>query len=124
MKLLRIGQTNQEIVATLDSKNIIRDLSAYIKDLNPSTFNEDNLQKLKKLNLNDLPEIKPSRIGSCFNKPKNYFCVGKNFHLHALEVGSKAPKDPMIFSKAISCISGPDDNIIIPKDSSKVDWEC
>ena len=60
MKLLRIGQLNQEIVATLDSKNIIRDLSAYIEDLNPSTFNEDTLQKLKKLSLNDLPEIKPS----------------------------------------------------------------
>ena len=124
MKLLRVGEFNQEIVATLDSKNIIRDLSAYIKDLTPSTFNEANLQKLKKLNLNDLPEIKPSRIGSCFNKPTNYFCVGKNFHLHALEVGSKAPKDPMIFSKAISCLSGPNDNIIIPKNSSKVDWEC
>ena len=124
MKLLRVGEFNQEIVATLDKENKLRDLSSYIKDLNPSTFNEDNLNKLKKLNLNDLPEIKPNRIGSCFNKPTNYFCVGKNFHLHALEVGSKAPKDPMIFSKAISCLSGPNDNIIIPKDSSKVDWEC
>ena len=124
MKLLRVGEFNQEIVATLDEESKLRDLSSYIKDLNPSTFNEDNLKKLKKLNLNDLPEIKPNRIGSCFNKPTNYFCVGKNFHLHALEVGSKAPKDPMIFSKAISCLSGPNDNIIIPKDSSKVDWEC
>ena len=124
MKLLRVGEFNQEIVATLDKENKLRDLSSYIKDLNPSTFNEDNLKKLKKLNLKDLPEIKPNRIGSCFNKPTNYFCVGKNFHLHALEVGSKAPKDPMIFSKAISCLSGPNDNIIIPKASSKVDWEC
>ena len=121
MKLLRVGEFNQEIVATLDEENKLRDLSSYIKDLNPSTFNEDNLKKLKKLNLNDLPEIKPNRIGSCFNKPTNYFCVGKNFHLHALEVGSKAPKDPMIFSKAISCLSGPNDNIVIPKDSAKVD---
>ena len=124
MKLLRVGEFNKEIVATLDKENKLRDLSSYIKDLNPSTFNEDNLKKLKKLNLNDLPETKPNRIGSCFNKPTNYFCVGKNFHLHALEVGSKAPKDPMIFSKAISCLSGPNDNIIIPKNSSKVDWEC
>ena len=122
MKLLRIGEFNHEIVVALDQDNKLRNLSSYIEDLNPSTFNEDNLQKLKKLNLNDLPEIKPTRVGSCFNKPKNYFCVGKNFHLHALEVGSEAPKDPMIFSKAISCISGPNDNIIIPRDSSKVDW--
>ena len=124
MKLLRVGESNQEIVAALDSKNILRDLSSSIEDLNPSTFNEDNLQKLKEINLNNLPEIKPTRIGSCFNKPKNFFCVGKNFHLHALEVGSKAPKDPMIFSKAISCLSGPNDKIIIHKGSTKVDWEC
>ena len=101
MKLLRVGEKDQEIVAILDSSNKIRDLPSHIQDLNPSTFNEVNLQKLKKLNLNDLSEIKPSRIGSCFNKPTNYYCVGKNFHLHALEVGSKAPKDPMIFSNAI-----------------------
>ena len=79
MKLLRIGEFNQEIVVALDKDNKLRNLSSYIKDLNPSTFNEDNLQKLKKLNLNDLPEIKPTRVGSCFNKPKNYFCVGKIF---------------------------------------------
>ena len=124
MKLLRVGDKDQEIIAILDSSNKIRDLSSHIRDLNPSTFNEENLQKLRKLDLYDLPEIKPTRIGSCFNKPTNYFCVGKNFHLHALEVGSKAPKDPMIFSKAISCLSGPNDDIIIPKDSIKVDWEC
>ena len=124
MKLLRVGEFGQETVAALDKDNIIRDLSNHISDLNPETFSENNLQKLKKLNLKDLPEIKADRIGSCFNKPTNYFCVGKAFHLHALEVGSKAPKDPMIFSKAISCLSGPNDNIIIPKDSLKVDWEC
>jgi 2,4-diketo-3-deoxy-L-fuconate hydrolase len=124
MKLLRVGEFNQEIVATLDKDNKLRDLSSYIKDLNPSTFNEENLQKLKKLNLNDLPEIKPSRIGSCFNKPTNYFCVGKNFLGHISELSAKIPKFPMIFSKAISCLSGPNDDIIIPKDSSKVDWEC
>ena len=64
-----------------------------------------------------------TRIGPFINNPKNYFCVGKNFHLHAKEVGSTAPKNPMIFSKA-NCISGPNDDIIIPKDSKKVDWEC
>ena len=124
MKLLRVGEKDQETVAISDSSNKIRDLSSHIQDLNPSTFNEDNLQELKKLNFNHLAEIKPARIGSCFNKPTNYYCVGKNFLLHSLELGSKSPKNPMIFSKAISCISGPDDNIIIPKDSAKVDWEC
>ena len=124
MKLLRVGEKDQEIVAILDSSNKIRNLSSHIQDLNPSTFNENNLQKLKELNLNYLTEIKPTRIGSCFNKPKNYFCVGKNFIGHISELNSKTPKSPMIFSKAISCLSGPNDDIIIPKDSTKVDWEC
>jgi 2-keto-4-pentenoate hydratase/2-oxohepta-3-ene-1,7-dioic acid hydratase in catechol pathway len=124
MKLLRVGQKDQEAVAILDPDNKVRDLSSHIQDLNPSTFNEDNLQKLKELNLSHLTEIKPTRIGSCFNKPKNYFCVGKNFIGHISELNSKTPKSPMIFSKAISCLSGPNDDIIIPKDSTKVDWEC
>jgi len=124
MKLLRVGKKGQEIVAILDPENKVRDISSHIQDLNPSTFNEDNLQELKKLNFNHLAEIKPTRIGSCFNKPTNYFCVGKNFTGHISELNSKTPKSPMIFSKAISCLSGPNDDIIIPKDSSKVDWEC
>jgi 2-keto-4-pentenoate hydratase/2-oxohepta-3-ene-1,7-dioic acid hydratase in catechol pathway len=124
MKLLRVGDKDKEIVAILDPSNKVRDLSSYIRDLNPSSFNEVNLQKLRGLNLNHLTEIKPTRIGSCFNKPKNYFCVGKNFIGHISELNSKTPKSPMIFSKAVSCLSGPNDDIIIPKDSTKVDWEC
>ena len=124
MKLLRVGELGQEKIAALDSKNIIRDLSNRVSDLTSETFNNEYLDKVKNIDLAKQKEINPqTRIGPFVNNPKNYFCVGKNFHLHALEVGSKAPKDPMIFSKA-NCISGPNDNIIIPKDSKKVDWEC
>ena len=124
MKLLRVGEFGQEKIAVLDENNLIKDLSDKIEDLSSDTLNSEYLEKIKDIDLSKQKEIHPkTRIGPFINNPKNYFCVGKNFHLHALEVGSKAPKEPMIFSKA-NCISGPNDEIIIPKDSKKVDWEC
>ena len=124
MKLLRVGELGQEKIAVLDENKVIRDLSDKIEDLSSGTLNSEYLEKIKDIDLSKQKEINPkTRIGPFINNPKNYFCVGKNFHLHALEVGSKAPKEPMIFSKA-NCISGPNDDIIIPKDSKKVDWEC
>ena len=124
MKLLRVGEFGQEKIAVLDENNLIKDLSDKIEDLSSDTLNSEYLEKIKDIDLSKQKEIHPkTRIGPFINNPKNYFCVGKNFHLHALEVGSKAPKEPMIFSKA-NCISGPNDDIIIPKDSKKVDWEC
>ena len=124
MKLLRVGELGQEKIAVLDENNSIKDLSDKMEDLSSDTLNSEYLEKIKVIDLSKQKEINPkTRIGPFINNPKNYFCVGKNFHLHALEVGSKAPKEPMIFSKA-NCISGPNDDIIIPKDSKKVDWEC
>ena len=124
MKLLRVGELGQEKIAVLDENNLIKDLSDKIEDLSSDTLNSEYLEKIKDIDLSKQKEIHPkTKIGPFINNPKNYFCVGKNFHLHALEVGSKAPKEPMIFSKA-NCISGPNDDIIIPKDSKKVDWEC
>ena len=124
MKLLRVGEIEHESIAALDKNKVIRDLSDKIEDLSSDTLNSEYLEKIKDIDLSKQKEINPkTRIGPFINNPKNYFCVGKNFHLHALEVGSKAPKEPMIFSKA-NCISGPNDDIIIPKDSKKVDWEC
>jgi ureidoglycolate lyase len=103
---------------------VIRDISDQVDNLSSNTFNNEYLEKIKKIDLSKQKEISSqTRIGPFINNPKNYFCVGKNFHLHAKEVGSTAPKNPMIFSKA-NCISGANDDIIIPKDSKKVDWEC
>ena len=124
MNLLRVGEIGHESIAALDKNKVIRDLSDKIEDLSSDTLNSEYLEKIKDIDLSKQKELNPkTRIGPFINNPKNYFCVGKNFHLHALEVGSKAPKEPMIFSKA-NCISGPNDDIIIPKDSEKVDWEC
>ena len=124
MKLLRVGNQGQEKIAALDSKNIIRELSGQINDLTPERFSSEYLEKINGIDLSKQKEINPkTRLGPFINNPKNYFCVGKNFINHIKELNSSTPKNPMIFSKA-NCISGPNDDIIIPKDSKKVDWEC
>ena len=124
MKLLRVGEIGHEKIAALDTENSIRDLSDLINDLTPETLKSEYLEKINGIDLSKQKEINPkTRIGPFINNPKNYFCVGKNFINHIKELNSSTPKNPMIFSKA-NCISGPNDDIIIPKDSKKVDWEC
>jgi len=124
MKFLRCGNVGKEKPATLDKSGKIRDLTSYIGDFNPENINFFNLEKLKKINLENLPEIsKSSRIGSCIEKPSKFIGIGLNFSDHAAEIGAQIPKEPIVFMKASSCISGPNDDIIIPKDSKKCDWE-
>ena len=124
MKLLRCGDVGKEKPATLDKSGKIRDLSSHIDDFNPENINFLNLEKLKKINLEKLPEIsKSTRIGACIAKPGKFIGIGLNFSDHAAEIGAEIPKEPILFMKASSCISGPNDDIIIPKDSKKCDWE-
>jgi 2-keto-4-pentenoate hydratase/2-oxohepta-3-ene-1,7-dioic acid hydratase in catechol pathway len=124
MKLLRCGDVGKEKPAALDKSGKIRDLSSYIDDFNPENINFLNLEKLKKINLEKLPEIsKSTRIGACIAKPGKFIGIGLNFSDHAAEIGAEIPKEPIVFMKASSCISGPNDDIIIPKNSKKSDWE-
>ena len=124
MKFLRCGSKGKEKPAVLDKNNKIRDLSSYIPDLNPENINFKILEKLKKTDLTKLPEISNStRIGSCINKPGKFIGIGLNYSDHAIEYGAKIPTEPIFFMKATSCICGPNDNIIIPKSSKKLDWE-
>jgi len=124
MKFLRCGVKGQEKPAVLDKNGNIKDLSSYISDFDPESLNLINLEKLRKINLNKLPEIsKNTRIGSCISKPGKFIGIGLNYSDHAVEYGAKIPTEPIFFMKATSCISGPNDNIIIPKNSKKLDWE-
>ena len=124
MKLLRCGSIGNEKPAALDKEGKIRDLSSHINDLNPKNINFVNLEKLRKVNLEKLPEISNStRIGSCISKPGKFIGIGMNFSDHAVETGAPIPKEPIVFMKASSCISGPNDDIIISKNSKKTDWE-
>jgi len=124
MKLLRCGSIGNEKPAALDKEGKIRDLSSHINDLNPKNINFVNLEKLRKVNLEKLPEISNStRIGSCISKPGKFIGIGMNFSDHAAETGAPIPKEPIVFMKASSCISGPNDDIVISKNSKKTDWE-
>jgi len=124
MKFLRCGNKGKEIPAALDKNGKFRDLSSHISDFNPENLNFNNLEKLKKIDLEKLPEIPNStRIGSCISKPGKFVGIGLNFSDHAAETGAKIPTEPIVFMKATSCIAGPNDDLIIPKKSKKCDWE-
>ena len=124
MKLLRCGNKNNEKPAALDKNGKIRDLSSKISDFNPETLNFETLTKLQKIDLETLPEISNStRIGSCINKPGKFVGIGLNYSDHAAETGAKIPSEPIVFMKATSCINGPNDDVIIPNNSKKTDWE-
>jgi len=124
MKLLRVGEVDQEIPAILDSDNKLRSLSSYIDDFNSRSLNFDIIEKIKNINLKALPEISSDiRIGSCVSRPGNFFAIGLNYKEHAEETGAKAPDYPVVFNKSVHSIVGPNDNIVIPKNSKKLDHE-
>ena len=124
MKLLRVGEKEKEIPAILDKQNIIRNLSKYIEDFNPKNLNFDTINKIKDLDLKTLPEIdSKTRIGSCVSNPGNFFAIGLNYKAHAKETGAKPPEFPVVFNKSVHSIVGPNDNVIIPKNSQKLDHE-
>jgi len=124
MKLLRVGKKGEEKPAILDKNNKIRDLSSHIKDFNSDNLKFETILKLKNINLEELPEVKSNeRIGSCISKPGKFVAIGLNYSDHAKETGLKIPTEPIVFMKATSSISGPNDDIEMPRNSSKLDWE-
>ena len=124
MKLLRVGEKNKEIPAVLDKENKIRSLSNYINDFNPDTLNFNTIDKIKNLDFKSLPEINSGmRVGSCIARPGNFLAIGLNYKEHAEETGAKAPEFPVVFNKSVHSIVGPNDNVIIPKNSQKLDHE-
>ena len=124
MKLLRVGEVDQEIPAILGPDNKLRNLSSYIDDFNPRALNFDTIEKIKNIDLKALPEISSDiRIGSCVSRPGNFFAIGLNYKEHAEETGAKAPDYPVVFNKSVHSIVGPNDNIVIPKNSKKLDHE-
>jgi 2-keto-4-pentenoate hydratase/2-oxohepta-3-ene-1,7-dioic acid hydratase in catechol pathway len=123
MKFLRVGNLGAEKPAILDN-GIIRDLSSVIKDIDRTTIGDDLINTIKKLDISKLPQINNNlRIGASVSNPSNFLGIGLNFLDHALEQNLELPKEPIIFSKATSSICGPNDDLIIPKNSEKTDWE-
>ena len=124
MKLLRVGDKGKEKPAVLDKDEKIRDISSFIKDLNPDHLNFSNISKIQSSDLSSLPELSSSqRVGACITKPGKFVAIGLNFSDHAAESGLPVPSEPIMFMKATSCINGPNDNIELVSNSKKLDWE-
>ena len=124
MKFLRIGNPGNEIPALLDKDGKIRDLSKHVSDFDRKNLNFENLEKLQQLDFSKLDELDNNqRISSCVSDPGNFFAIGLNYKEHAEETGAKAPDYPVVFNKSVHSIVGPNDNIVIPKNSKKLDHE-
>jgi 2-keto-4-pentenoate hydratase/2-oxohepta-3-ene-1,7-dioic acid hydratase in catechol pathway len=124
MKLLRYGPKGKEKPGILDSQGKIRSLAKVIKDLDGEAVSPAGLAKLKKVNVEKLPKVpgKP-RIGACVANPQKFVAIGLNYADHAAESGLKVPPEPVVFTKHVSCLSGPNDTVTIPPKSQKSDWE-
>jgi 2-keto-4-pentenoate hydratase/2-oxohepta-3-ene-1,7-dioic acid hydratase in catechol pathway len=124
MKLLRYGPPGREKPGILDAEGRIRDLSKVVPDLAGDALSPKGLAKIKKAAAGKLPVVKGKpRIGACVGQVGNFIAIGLNYSDHAAETGMPIPKEPIIFNKAPSCICGPDDATMIPKESSKLDYE-
>ena len=124
MKLLRVGDKGKEKPAILDDNNKIRSLEDYIDDFDSKNLNFETIKKIKELDLKSLKEIDSNnRIGPCVKNPGKFIAIGLNYSDHASESGMEIPKEPIVFQKASSSIIGPNDHVILPKESKKLDWE-
>ncbi len=125
MKLLRHGPSGKERPGMLDASGTVRDLSGVIPDLAGEALSPAGLAKLSALNPASLPAVPPgARIGPPVSGMKNLVCIGLNYADHVAETGSATPSEPIVFLKSLGALSGPNDDIVIPKGSVKTDWEC
>ncbi|AJW96227.1 fumarylacetoacetate hydrolase family protein [Burkholderia gladioli] len=124
MKLARYGQPGSEKPALVDQDGKLRDLSGVIADITPATLDEASLAKLRALDVASLPLVEGApRYGCPVNGVGKFLAIGLNYSDHAAETGQPVPKEPVVFTKAISCIQGPNDPIMLPRGSEKTDWE-
>ncbi|QEG20253.1 fumarylacetoacetate hydrolase family protein [Mariniblastus fucicola] len=124
MKLLRYGTPGSEKPGMLDADGKIRSLENVIDDLAGDALSDASLQKIASLDPTSLPEVDAStRIGPCVAGVGKFMCIGLNYSDHAAESGMEVPKEPVLFMKATSAISGPNDDVVIPRGSEKSDWE-
>jgi ureidoglycolate lyase len=124
MKLLRYGAKGAEKPGLLDASGAIRDLSGHVKDIDGTVLAPAALQKLAAIDPASLPRVDGNpRIGACVVRPLNFVCIGLNYADHAAETGAPIPKEPIVFLKALSAFTGPNDDVMIPRGSKKTDWE-
>jgi len=124
MKLARYGEPGQERPALVDADGNLRDLSAHIQDVHPRMLDDAGLDFLRGLEPGSLPLVEGNpRLGPCVSSVEKFIGIGLNYTDHAAESGMPIPEEPIIFMKASSCVSGPNDPIEMPAGSIKTDWE-
>lgn len=128
MKLLRYGAPGQEKPGLLDDAGQVRDLSAHVSDIAGAALQPETLAKLAGLDVSSLPVVSGTpqedlRLGPCVGAVGKFVCIGLNYSDHAAESGMAVPPEPVVFNKWTSAIVGPDDNVEIPRGSTKTDWE-
>lgn len=124
MKFLRFGAAGEEKPGCLGSDGAIRDLSAFVTDIEPQAIASGALSKISQDAIDNAPIVAGEpRIGACLARTGNFIAVGLNYVQHAIETNAPIPDEPILFNKASSCISGPNDDVIQPKGSTKLDWE-
>ncbi|MDP7448371.1 MAG: fumarylacetoacetate hydrolase family protein, partial [Candidatus Latescibacteria bacterium] len=124
MKLLRYGDRGRERPGRLDDEGVLRDLSDHVNDIDGGTLGDDTLSRLQAIDPTSLPVVSGSpRLGPPVGAVGKFVCIGLNYSDHAKETGNPIPVEPIVFMKATSAINGPYDDIIIPRRSTKTDWE-
>ena len=124
MKLVRHGERGAERPGLIDEGGVMRDLSAVIPDINRATIAPSQLKELRSLLVRGLPAVPAgARLGPPVADVGKIICVGLNYHDHAEESGMEVPDEPVLFTKAVSAINGPNDTVVLPKNASKGDWE-
>ena len=124
MKLLRYGPAGAEKPGMLDSDGSIRDLSGVVGDISGDVVTPEGLDNLRAVSPASLPKVDGNpRIGPCVSDIGKFMCIGLNYSDHAAETGGEVPSEPILFMKANSAISGPNDDVIIPRESKQTDWE-
>jgi len=124
MKLVRYGPAGREKPGLIDAAGKLRDLSRKVKDVDAATLAPAKLRELAKLDPAKLPPVKGRpRLGPCIAMPSKFVAIGLNYTDHAKETGSPIPEHPVVFFKSTTCIVGPNDNVMVPKDSTQLDWE-
>ena len=124
MKLVRVGPPGQEKPGILDEDGVVRDLSGVVGDIADDVLLAGGLDRIRRQDTAALPRVEAgTRFGPCVGNVGKFICIGLNYSDHAAETGAPVPEEPVIFMKATSAITGPNDDIVKPLGSTKLDWE-
>ena len=124
MKLFRHGSAGSERAGALDAQGVKRDLSLLVPDITPEWLSPAKLAALAAIDLNKMPALaEGTRIGAPVGGVRQFIAIGLNYRQHAAEAGMTLPNDPVVFNKAITCLQGPDDDVVWPEGSAAMDWE-